>query len=319
MNNMADALIEKIIMKKNPSVVGLDPDISKLPACYKTILNSGNPLTDVAMAIIAYNKDIIDAIHPFVPAVKPQLAFYEKYGSEGVYAYEETVSYARYKGLLVIEDGKRNDIGNTAKAYADGHLGLVETLTGERIPSFDVDFMTVSTYLGSESLEPFVQTCVDAQKGIFILVKTSNSSSGEIQDIRAENGKSVSENVAHFVATHGEKLVGDRGYSPIGAVVGATYPEEAKALRAIMPKSLFLVPGYGTQGAGALEAMPCFNPDGLGAIINSARGILYGHLTEESQISISREAYLQQVVQATKVMQEDVYSALKATYPDMVY
>ena len=319
MENLADVLIRKIIQKRNPSVIGLDPDIAKMPACYKASKNLDCPLQDVAEAIVRYNKDVIDALHELVPAVKPQIAFYEKYGSHGVRAFEETVAYAKQKGLVVIEDGKRNDIGNTAKAYAEGHLGLVESLDGKMVPAFDVDFLTVSTYLGSESIEPFIEVCKASNKGIFILVKTSNSGSGEIQDVETGNGLSISENVAGYVANCSAQFVGQKGYSPIGAVVGATYPEEAEVLRRMMPKSIFLVPGYGTQGAGAKDVMPCFNSDGLGAVVNSARNILYGHLSDETRLSISKEDYLKQVVRATADMQQDIYHTLKMTYPDMLY
>lgn len=319
MKNLADILVKKIIQKKNPSVIGLDPDIAKIPACYKESRNLDCPLQNVAEAIIRYNKDIIDTIHEIIPAVKPQIAFYEKYGSHGVRAFEDTVAYAKQKGLVVICDGKRNDIGNTAYAYANGYLGLVESLEGKMIPAFDVDFLTVSTYLGSESLAPFIEVCKARNKGAFILVKTSNSGSGEIQDVKTENGKSVAENVAHYVATQSEKFIGEAGYSPIGAVVGATYPEEAEVLRKIMPRSIFLVPGYGSQGAGAEDVMPCFNQDGLGAVVNSARNILYGHLTDETRLSISKVDYLKQVKQATAHMQQDIYQKLKTTYPKMLY
>ena len=319
MVNIADILSQKMIQKKNPSVIGLDPDITKMPMCYKENRNSGNPLQDVAEAMVCYNKDVIDAIHEIVPAVKPQIAFYEKYGAGGVRAFEETVAYAKQKGLIVICDGKRNDIGNTAKAYADGYLGLVEDLGGEMIPAFDLDFLTVSPYLGSESLEPFVKVSKAHHKGVFILVKTSNPGSGEVQDVKAENGKSVSENMAYYVATQAATCVGEKGYSSIGAVVGATYPKEAEVLRKIMPKSFFLIPGYGSQGADAKDVMPCFNPDGLGAVVNSARGILYEHLTGATRLSISKEAYLSQVVSATAKMQQDIYQTLKMTYPDMLY
>jgi len=319
MENVADALVRKIMAKENPSVIGLDPDMTKMPVCYKESKGLGCPLQEVAEAIIRYNKDVIDATHELVPAVKPQIAFYEKYGSHGVRAFEETVAYARQKGLVVICDGKRNDIGNTASAYADGYLGVVETLDGKMVPAFDVDFLTVSTYLGSESLEPFVEVCKATGKGVFILVKTSNDGSGEIQDVKAENKKTVSENIAHYVATHSKTFVGESGYSSIGAVVGATYPEEAESLRKIMPESIFLVPGYGSQGAGAEDVMPCFNSDGLGAVINSARGILYEHLTDEARLSISKEDYLKQVIRATEEMQQAIYRTLKTTYPEMLY
>lgn len=319
MQNLADTLIQKIIEKKNPSVIGLDPDIAKMPACYKEIKGLDCPLQAVAEAIIHYNKAIIDVIYELVPAVKPQMAFYEKYGSHGVRAFEETVNYAKKKGLIVINDAKRNDIGNTAKAYADGHLGIVEGLDGKMSPAMNVDFLTVSTYLGSESIDPFIDVCKTTGKGIFVLVKTSNKASGEIQNVKTENGKTISENVATYVADQSEKMIGQQGYSPIGAVVGATYPEEAEILRKIMPRSLFLVPGYGLQGADAKDVMPCFNPDGLGALVNSARDILYGHLTPETRLGISKTDYLNQVQQATKKMQQDIYQTLKMTYPEIRY
>ena len=255
--NVVDKLIEKTIETKNPTVVGLDPDISKIPACYKTNNNNANLLSAVAEVIYKFNCDIIDTIAELVPAVKPQMAFYEKYGSYGVAAFEKTVAYAKSKGLVVIEDAKRNDIGNTAKAYADGHLGVVETLDGSYTSVFDVDFLTVTPFLGSESLNPFIDVCKKNNKGIFVLVKTSNTSSGEIQDVITKDGISISQSLAKYVAKQSESVDGKYGYSSIGAVVGATYPEEAVTLRKIMPKSYFLVPGYGVQGGGAKDILPC--------------------------------------------------------------
>ena len=318
--NVVDRLIEGILTKKNPTVVGLDPDFSMIPSCYKTITASdGNPRAAVAEVFLAFNRDIIDTVAPYVPAVKPQMAFYEAYGHYGVKAFEDTVAYAKEKGLVVIEDAKRNDIGNTAKAYADGHLGTVRLMNGSRAPSIDADFLTVTPYLGSESLEPFVNTCSQYGKGIFILVKTSNPTSGQIQDVLTERGLTVSQQIAEYVAGKASAAIGRHGYSSIGAVVGATYPSEAVALRQLMPKSYFLVPGYGAQGGGPQDVLPCFNPDGLGAIVNSSRGILYSHTTGAEREVCTKEAYLARVRVETQTMRRALYDALKAQYPAMIY
>lgn len=317
--NIVDKLIEKTIETKNPTVVGLDPDISKIPACYKENNNNTNPLSAVAEVIYKFNCDIIDTVAELVPAVKPQMAFYEKYGSYGVAAFEKTVAYAKSKELVVIEDAKRNDIGNTAKAYADGHLGVVEALDGSYTSVFDVDFLTVTPFLGSESINPFIDVCKKNNKGIFVLVKTSNTSSGEIQDVNTKDGISISQSIAKYVAEQSESFVGKYGYSSIGAVVGATYPEEAVALRKIMPKSYFLVPGYGVQGGGAKDILPCFNADGLGAIINSSRGILYTHMSDEERNTCTKEEYLNSIRSSVVKMQKDIYFTLQQNFVDMVY
>ena len=308
--NVVDKLIEKTIKTKNPTVVGLDPDIKKIPLCYKMNHDNSNPLCAVADLIYKFNCDIIDTIAELVPAVKPQMAFYEKYGSYGVAAFEKTVAYAKSKGLVVIEDAKRNDIGNTAKAYANGHLGEVETLSGSYTPAFDVDFLTVTPFLGSESLNPFIDVCVKNKKGIFVLVKTSNTSSGEIQDVITKDGLTISQKIATYVASHSNSCIGKYGYSSIGAVVGATYPEEAVSLRKIIPKNYFLVPGYGVQGGGSKDILPCFNADGLGAIINSSRGILYTHMSDDERNNCTKEAYLNSVRNAVIEMQKDIYTSL---------
>ena len=317
--NVVDQLIENTIRTKNPSVIGLDPDIGKIPACYKVNAKSNNPFEAVANAIYEFNRDVIDTVADLVPAVKPQMAFYEKYGSYGVSAFEKTVVYAKSKGLVVVEDAKRNDIGNTAQAYADGHLGCVELLDGSCPPSFDADFLTVTPFLGSESLHPFIEVCKKNSKGIFVLVKTSNTSSGEIQDVVASDGMTISQSIAKNVSEQSDAVIGKHGYSPIGAVVGATYPEEAVSLRKLMPKSYFLVPGYGAQGGGAKDILPCFNEDGLGAIVNSSRGILYTHMTNEERAQCTHREYLLRVEAATLQMQKDIYSMLQHEYPKMVY
>ncbi len=316
---VADQLIEKTIKKKNPSVIGLDPDISQIPDCYKREISSKNPLQAAAFVIENFNRDIIDTVFDLVPAVKPQIAFYEKYGSYGIRAFENTVAYAKEKGLIVIADAKRNDIGNTANAYAEAYLGKTETLNGEKIPTFDVDFLTVNPFLGSDSLQPFIHICKRNGKGIFILVKTSNSGAKEIQNILTENRISVSEKLAISIAEQTENFIGKYGYSSIGAVVGATYPEEAAILRKIMPKNYFLVPGYGAQGGSEKDIISCFHPTGLGAVVNSSRGILYSHITDSERKSITKENYLKNVREATVSMQEKIYLALKKSYLNMIY
>ena len=317
--DVVDKLIENTIRTKNPSVIGLDPDIGKIPACYKNHAKSNHPFEAVANVIYAFNRDVIDTVADLIPGVKPQMAFYEKYGSYGVAAFEKTVAYAKSKGLIVIEDAKRNDIGNTARAYADGHLGCVELLDGSCAPSFDADFLTVTPFLGSESLHPFIDVCVKNSKGIFVLVKTSNTSSGEIQDVVTSDKMTISQSVAKYVSEQGDTFTGEHGYSAIGAVVGATYPEEAVSLRKLMPKSYFLVPGYGAQGGGAKDITPCFNEDGLGAVVNSSRGILYTHMNNEEREQCTRQEYLLSVKNAAMQMREDIYSALKREYRKMIY
>ncbi len=317
--NVIDKLIKNTIRTKNPSVIGLDPDIGKIPVCYKVNAKSNNPFEAVANVIYEFNRDVIDTVADLVPAVKPQIAFYEKYGSYGVAAFEKTVEYAKSKGLVIVEDAKRNDIGNTAQAYADGHLGCIEMLDGSKSSSIGADFLTVTPFLGSESLRPFIDVCVKNNKGVFVLVKTSNTSSGEIQDAVTSSGMTISQSIAQYVCEQADTFVGEHGYSSIGAVVGATYPEEAISLRKLMPRSYFLVPGYGAQGGSAKDILPCFNTDGLGAIVNSSRGILYTHMSEKERTQCSRHEYLLSVKAATLQMQEDIYSVLKNECRQMIY
>lgn len=275
--NFADKLFEAIEKKQNPSVVGLDPRIANIPDSIKEerVSKFGDTPQAVAASFVAFNKGIIDAVKDVVPAVKPQMAFYECYGPYGVEAFQVTCKYAKRNGLVVIEDAKRNDIGSTALAYAKGHLGEVDTVKG-KTTLFDVDAITVNSYPGSDGVKPFVEQAKNG-KGAFLLVKTSNPSSGELQDKKLADGITVYEAMAKLVDTWGSEVVGERGYSSIGAVVGATYPEEATKLRQLMPKTPFLVPGYGAQGGGAMDTMPCFNDDGYGAIVNSSRGIIFAY------------------------------------------
>ncbi|UCC91495.1 MAG: orotidine-5'-phosphate decarboxylase [Candidatus Aenigmatarchaeota archaeon] len=305
--NFADRLLEAIDRKRNPSVIGLDSDFVKLPNSLKQDFRErfGSNFEAVGKCISEFNRRIIDSIKDVVPAVKIQMAFYEQYGHLGMKAFEETVTYAKQRGLVVIEDAKRNDIGNTAKAYSAGHLGRVD-LFGENVSSMDVDCITVNPYLGSDGISPFLEDVKANEKGVFILVKTSNPSSGELQDLTSGNRK-IYEIMADYVNRWGSSMIGERGYSSVGAVVGATYPKEADMLRKIMPRSIFLVPGYGAQGGGAKDVIPCFNPDGLGALIHSARGVIFAYekTGEENAFdTLAREAALGMKDEITLTLKE---------------
>ncbi len=269
-----DLLVEKIKEKSNPSVAGLDPKLEYVPSYItkKYFDEYGKTLKAAAEAIIEFNKGLIDALCDIVPAIKPQSAFYEMYGLEGERALNETVAYAKEKGLYIILDIKRNDIGTTAEAYSRAYLGKV-CIGDTEVSALDVDSVTVNPYLGTDGIAPFVNDCVKYDKSIFALVKTSNPSSGELQDI-VSDGRHIYEHIAECVNKWNENTVGKSGYGAVGAVVGATYPEQARVLRSIMKNSYFLVPGYGAQGGGAKGVKPCFNGDGLGAIVNSSRGIM---------------------------------------------
>lgn len=317
--NSADRLIERIIKTANPSVIGLDPVITEIPDCYKLGREAKDDFVAEAELIFEFNRDIIETVYKYVPAVKPQSAFYEKYGSAGIKALEKTAAYAKSKNLIVIEDAKRNDIGNTANAYAEAHLGKVCLINGETVPSIQSDFLTVTPFLGSDGVEPFIKACELHKKGVFVLVRTSNKSAFEIQDALTDKGITVSEALAEYVSAVSERCVGKSGYSSVGAVVGATYPEQARALRKIMPKSIFLVPGYGAQGGSAKDVLPCFNEDGLGAIVNSSRGILYSHTSVNERKTVTKEEYLKKVKNAVLTMKGEIYGALKSEYPNIIY
>ena len=273
-----DLLMEGIKRTQNPTVAGLDPKLDFVPEYIKekAFNKYGETLKGAAKAILEYNKGLIDALCEIVPAVKPQAAYYEMYGIPGIKCLNDTIAYAKEKGMYVILDAKRGDIGTTSEAYATAYLG--KTAIGDKkISAFDADCMTVNPYFGTDGVAPFVNECKDNQKGIFVLVKTSNKSSGELQDLKAD-GKYIYEYMAELVKGWGSDLIGDYGYSSVGAVVGATYPEQAAKLREIMPNTYFLVPGYGAQGGGAKDVAPCFNKDGLGAIVNASRSIMCAYM-----------------------------------------
>ena len=295
---MINKLVEKMENLSAPIVVGLDPMLDYVPKhiLEKAFSEKGENLEGVAEAIWQYNKGIVDATYDLIPAVKPQIAMYEQFGIEGLQVFKKTVDYCKEKDLVVIGDIKRGDIGSTSAAYATGHLGKV-TIGGKTYRGFDEDFATINPYLGSDGVIPFIDVCKEENKGLFILVKTSNPSSGEFQD-QLVDGKPLYELVGEKVAQWGELHMGN-SYSYIGAVVGATYPEMGRVLREIMPKTLILVPGYGAQGGKAEDLVPYFNKDGLGAIVNSSRGIIaaykakgYEKYGEESYADASRQAVI---------------------------
>lgn len=307
---MIQKLIEGIKRTKAPIVVGLDPMMNYIPEHIqkKAFAEFGETLEGAAEAVWQYNKGIVDAVYDLVPAVKPQIAMYEQFGIEGLKAFEKTVSYCQEKGLVVIGDIKRGDIGSTSEAYAVGHLGKVQ-VGSHSYSGFHEDFVTVNPYLGSDGVKPFMKICKEEKKGLFILVKTSNPSSGEFQD-RLVDGRPLYELVGEQVAAWGEELMGDT-YSYVGAVVGATYPEMGKTLRKIMPKSFILVPGYGAQGGKGADLVHFFNEDGLGAIVNSSRGIIAAY-KQEKYASIGSENYAEASRQAVLDMQADIQGALEA-------
>ena len=302
-----DRLIEGIVKMQNPTVAGLDPKLDYVPASIKESCfeKYGKTLEGAAAALLEFNKAIIDKIYDIVPAIKPQAAYYEMYGWQGVKALCETIAYAKSKGMFVITDGKRNDIGTTMEAYATAHLGTTD-VAGEEIDAFGADALTVNGYLGTDGIKPLAEICDKKDKGIFVLVKTSNPSSGELQDMKLENGSTVYAQMGSMCENWGESLMGKYGYSGVGAVVGATYPDQLAEMRAKTPHTFFLVPGYGAQGGGAQDAKNAFDKRGLGAIINSSRGIMCAWkkqgLTEDDFAEAARAEALR--------MKEDILSTI---------
>ncbi len=309
---MIDRLIEKIRKTNAPIVVGLDPMLSYVPEQIQRAAfeQFGETPEGAAEAIWQYNKGIVDAVWDLIPAVKPQIAMYEQFGIEGLKAFQKTVDYCHEKGLVVIGDVKRGDIGSTSAAYATGHLGKVQ-IGSKSYAAFDEDFATVNPYLGTDGIKPFVDVCREEKKGIFILVKTSNPSSGEFQD-RLIDGRALYEYVGEKVTEWGADCIGASGYSAVGAVVGATYPEQGKILRKLMPKSFILVPGYGAQGGQGKDLVHFFNEDGLGAIVNSSRGIIAAYKQDKyKEQGITPENYADASRMAVEDMIADIAGALQ--------
>ena len=305
---MINKLVSKIKETNAPIVVGLDPMMKFIPSQIKeaAFKEFGETLEGAAEAIWQYNKGLVDAIYDLVPAVKPQIAMYEQFGIPGMITFKKTVDYCKEKDLVVIGDIKRGDIGSTSEAYAVGHLGKVQ-VGSKSYYGFDEDFATVNPYLGSDGVNPFIKVCKEEKKGLFLLVKTSNPSSGEFQD-RLIDGKPLYEIVGEKVAEWGADCMGD-DYSYIGAVVGATYPEMGKVLRKVMPKSYILVPGYGAQGGKGADLVHFFNEDGLGAIVNSSRGIIAAY-QQEKYAQFGEAGFADAARAAVLDMREDIAQAL---------
>ena len=305
---MIRQLIEKIQKTKAPICVGLDPMLSYVPEHIQAAAfeQYGETLEGAAEAIWQFNKEIVDHTFDLIPAVKPQIAMYEQFGIEGLKVYKRTVDYCKEKGLVVIGDAKRGDIGSTSAAYATGHLGTVQ-VGSQTLSGFNTEYITVNPYLGTDGVKPFVDVCNQCDRGIFVLVKTSNPSSGEFQD-RLIDGRPLYELVAEKVVEWGDASM-DGAYSNVGAVVGATYPEMSKVLRKLMPRTYFLVPGYGAQGGTAEDLKYCFNEDGLGAVVNSSRGIIaaykkdaYAKFGPEHFGEASRQAVIDMIADINSVL-----------------
>lgn len=299
-------LIEKIVETKAPIVVGLDSLLDYIPQHIKdqAMAENENPFDAAAQAIITYNKAIIDAICDVVPAIKPQAAYYELYSWQGMKALYETIQYAESKGMVVITDGKRNDIGSTMTAYAAAHLGSTN-VCGKEVEAFGADCLTVNGYLGSDGIKPLLPICNEKNKGIFVLVKTSNPSSGELQDQKLGE-KTVYETMGDMCEAWGSETTNYYGYSAVGAVVGATYPEQLAEMRAKAPHTFFLVPGYGAQGGGANDVKGAFDANGLGAVINNSRGIL----TAWKKAGTDGHDFAEQARKAAIAMREDIASVI---------
>lgn len=309
MKNFADRLAARIKELNNPTVLGLDPKLDYVPGAIRTAWAEKEPDVQIAsaMAILEFNKALIDATCDIIPAVKPQFAYYEMYGIEGIKTLKSTIDYAREKGMIVIADAKRNDIGATAESYAAGIIGKTTLIDGSHVPMFDADAITLNAYLGIDGIEPFIKVAQDEGKGMFILVRTSNPSAGDFQDQKLEDGRTLYEAVADKIKEWGSTLIGESGLSSVGAVVGATWPEQAKILRKRMPHASILVPGYGAQGGDADSAACAFTDRGDGAVVNASRSLMCAY---KKRNDLSEEEFAMATRDEAIRMREDLNAAL---------
>ena len=307
MNNAMDLLIEKIKSTNNPTVMGIDPSYDKIPNCVKEKYEKN--VEGVCSAILEYNKELIDNVCNIIPAIKPNIAFFEMFGIDGIKAFKETCKYAKEKGMIVIVDAKRGDIGSTATAYSSAFLGATK-IEEEDFKFLDVDFVTINPYLGTDGIKPFIEDCKKYGKGVFILVKTSNPSSGELQDLKLENGKTIYETVGELVNNWGQELIGENGYSSVSAVVGATYPKQLEELREIMPNTYFLIPGYGAQGGKAEDIALGFDDKGLGGIVNASRSLMCAYKSDRWKDKFKEEEYGKATAAEAIRMRDELNSAI---------
>lgn len=305
--NAIDKLIKKIEETDNPTVIGLDPRYEMLPKCVTDKYEQN--LEGVAQAIIEFNKNLIDATYDIIPAVKVQIAFYEMYGIPGIKAFQETCQYAKEKGMIVMADSKRGDIGSTAQGYSNAFLGRTNIGNKEEA-IFDVDFVTVNAYFGIDCVKPFVDDCKKYNKGIFILVKTSNPSSGELQDLKLKDGKEIYMEMVELVEKWGEELRGESNYSSVAAVVGATYPEQLKQIRESAPHTFFLIPGYGAQGGKASDIALGFDKNGLGGIVNASRSLMCAYKSEKWKDKFEEKDYAKATRAEALRMKEELNQAI---------
>lgn len=305
MHHFADRLIAAIKTKGTPICLGLDPRWEQLPEPLRTeaLRAHGDTPRARAEAFLTFNRALLDAVADLVPICKPQVAFYEQYGADGWRALDETIRHAHAKGVLVISDAKRGDIGTTAEAYAEAHLT-------DAAGALNADALTVNPYMGGDTLQPFLKVCAARGRGIFALVKTSNPGSGDLQDLTVE-GRPLYERVATLVGELGKAHMGSSGFSSVGAVVGATYPEQARRLRELLPNTIFLVPGYGAQGGAAQDVAPAFREDGLGAIVNSSRGLIFAYRDEKYRTTHGAATFAEACRAATEAMAGELRKVLK--------
>lgn len=308
MKNAIDILIDKIKKMNNPTVLGLDPRYDMVPECIKSKYEKD--FNGTMEAILEFDKRLIDSIYDIIPAVKINTAFYEMFGFKGMQVFEEICKYAKEKDMIVIADAKRGDIGTTAQAYSNAFLGETPIDNNETYTMGNIDFVTVNPYLGIDGVKPFIEDCKKYNKGIFVLVKTSNPSSGELQDLKLEDGKTIYAKVAELVNSWGEELIGEYGYSSISSVVGATYREQLEELRKIMPHSYFLIPGYGAQGGKAEDIALGFK-NGIGGIVNSSRGLMCAYKSDRWKEKYSEEQFAEATRAEAIRMREDLNQAIQ--------
>ena len=309
MKNAMDVLIEKIKECDNPTVIGVDTRYDMVPECVRKKYSTD--LKGMCSAMLEYSKALIDVTYDIIPAVKLQSAYFEMYGVEGIKLYKEMIDYCKEKGMVVMADVKRGDIGSTSAGYSRAYLG--KNMIDEKEQAiFDVDFATVNPYMGSDCVMPFVEDCKKYDKGIFVLVKTSNKSSGEIQDVKAEDGEEIYKKVAKLVNTWGRELIGENGYSSVSAVVGATYPKQLQELRELMPHSYFLIPGYGAQGGKAEDIALGFDKNGLGGIVNATRSLMCAYKSDLWKDKFAEEDYAKATRAEAIRMRDELNSAIKS-------